>query len=192
MCTPTVLHFPCLHTCSLFLTEFAQTSGWGGGPGRGTVFNIRPTDPTLRPRPIPTRVGPTDRPSAARSAAKCLGRRRPTDRPASDPDPDRHVGRGRPTDRPSLASLVCAGTHNLPRAFRKRNDRRGVRGLRTWTSLMAANYWSPRALRQWGWAVLLAPTFLGCADATADRHCPRGTGGARLDPGEREGSRGRS
>eukprot|EP00966_Prymnesium_polylepis_P039244 910711-Prymnesium_polylepis.1 len=30
-----------------------------GPPDRG------PTDPTLRPRPTPTRVGPTDRPSAA-------------------------------------------------------------------------------------------------------------------------------
>jgi len=42
----------------------------------------RPTDPRLPKRPVPTRDGPTDRPSAARSAAKISGRDGPTGRPS--------------------------------------------------------------------------------------------------------------
>eukprot|EP00966_Prymnesium_polylepis_P147813 3414677-Prymnesium_polylepis.1 len=36
---------------------------WGVVVVRSKLCNTRPTDPTLRPRPIPTRVGPTDQPS---------------------------------------------------------------------------------------------------------------------------------
>ena len=66
------------------------------------VERPRPTDPSVGFCRIPTRSGPTDRPTAARSAAKI--RVGPTDRPTRPRAARRKIdGRDRPTDRPCRA-----------------------------------------------------------------------------------------
>ena len=66
------------------------------------VERPRPTDPSVGFCRIPTRSGPTDRPTAARSAAKI--RVGPIDRPTRPRAARRKIdGRDRPTDRPGRA-----------------------------------------------------------------------------------------
>ena len=66
------------------------------------VERPRPTDPSVGFCRIPTRSGPTDRPTAARSAAKI--RVGPIDRPTRPRAARRKIdGRDRPTDRPCRA-----------------------------------------------------------------------------------------
>ena len=64
----------------------------------------RPTDPRLPKRPVPTRDGPTDRPSAARSAAKISGRDGPTDRPAASAAAKKKISRKRGRQPDDVAS----------------------------------------------------------------------------------------
>ena len=66
------------------------------------VERPRPTDPSVGFCRIPTRSGPTDRPTVARSAAKI--RVGPIDRPTRPRAARRKIdGRDRPTDRPCRA-----------------------------------------------------------------------------------------
>ena len=64
--------------------------------------------PTLDSGPPRFRLGPADRPTAARSASrKALGSDRPTDRPSRAARAQRgRVGTGRPTDRRQFDSVI--------------------------------------------------------------------------------------
>ena len=72
--------------------------------------------PTLDSGPPRFRLGPADRPTAARSASrKALGSDRPTDRPSRAARAQRgRVGTGRPTDRRQFDSVIPSRTrHSL-------------------------------------------------------------------------------